>query len=210
MRPNLSKTLARALVCGFLLSVLGSLFPAAAVSAELPQNILRLHVVAHSNDSTEQALKLRVRDAVLEEAARLYSGAVTMEEANAAVCTHLEGITAAAQRALEAAGSPHSAVAQVTDMWFPTRDYEGFSLPAGTYRTLRVTIGEGAGRNWWCVVFPALCIPCAQEVPAAQGEMLAELPESQRTLMEHPQEYRVAFKVVEWYEELRRWLAGAA
>jgi len=88
-------------------------------------------------------------------------------------------------------------------MFFPARDYETFSLPAGTYRTLRVTIGEGKGRNWWCVVFPALCLPAASEAE----DVLSALPESQRDIVEHPQKYQVEFKLVEWYERLRAMLS---
>ena len=84
--------LGRALACGFFLTVLAGFFPFAAASEELPQNIVRLHVVANSDSEEDQAVKLLVRDAVLEEAARWYGGARTMEEASARLCTHLESI----------------------------------------------------------------------------------------------------------------------
>ena len=77
-------------------------------------------------------------------------------------------------------------------------------MPAGTYRTLRVTIGKGEGKNWWCVVFPALCLPAAEN----REDVLAQLPESQRDVVENPEKYQVKFKVAEWYEYLRS-LLGA-
>ncbi len=199
MRDITKRTLAKALACGFLLAAGASFFPFAAASEQLPQNVLRLHVVANSNSPEDQAVKLLVRDAVLEEAARWYGDAQTLNEANAAVCTHLQSITRAANRVLGAEGFPADARAMVTDMYFPTRYYGGIALPAGTYRTLRVTIGEGRGKNWWCVVFPALCMPAAE----SREDVLAQLPESQRDVVENPGKYQVKFKVVEWYEYLR-------
>lgn len=149
------------LACGFSSRMLAGFFPFAAASEELPQNIVRLHVVANSDSEEDQAVKLLVRDAVLEEAARWYGDARTMEEASARLCTHLESIAKTSQATLREQGMGYSATAQVTEMYFPTRDYESFRLPAGRYRTLRVTLGEGAGKNWWCVVFPSLCLPAA-------------------------------------------------
>ena len=98
----------------------------------------------------------------------------------------------------------YSATAQVTEMYFPTRDYESFRLPAGRYRTLRVTLGEGAGKNWWCVVFPALCLPAAQD----REDVLALLPQQEQDIVSHPAEYQVEFKLVELFEELRHWLSA--
>ena len=197
------RTLARALVCGFILAAAASFLPFAAASEQLPQHVLRLHVVANSNSEADQAVKLQVRDAVLREAARWYGDAENLEQANFAVCTHLQSLTKAANEALRENGFPMNAKAQVTDMYFPTRWYDGIALPAGTYRTLRVTIGEGEGKNWWRVVFPALCLPAA----GSREDVLSALPESQREIVEHPQDYRVELKLLEWYEQLRDLLA---
>ena len=170
---------------------------------DLADRVVRLHVLANSDTEEDQALKLLVRDAVLEEAARWYGGARTMEEASARLCTHLESIAKTAQATLREQGMGYSATAQVTEMYFPTRDYESFRLPAGRYRTLRVTLGEGAGKNWWCVVFPSLCLP------AASGEeALLSLPEEQRRLVEDSQQCQVKLKAVELWEALREWLRG--
>lgn len=205
MKREIRKLLPRALACGFVLAALGSFLPFGVASAQLPQNVLRLHVVANSDSPADQAVKLKVRDAGLEEAARWYGDAATMEEANFALCTHLESITQAANEALLENGSPHTARAQVTDLYFPTRDYEGFSLPAGTYRSLQVTIGAGEGKNWWCVVFPALCLPAAQD----REDVLALLPQQEQDIVSHPAEYQVEFKLVELFEELRHWLSAS-
>lgn len=197
------RLLGRALVCGFVLAALCSFFPFAAACGQLPQDVVRLHVVANSNGAEDQAVKLLVRDAVLEEAARWYQGAGSMEEASSQLCTHLQSIAGAARQVLGEQGVGYSATAQMTEMYFPTRDYGDFRLPAGRYRTLRVTLGEGAGKNWWCVVFPSLCLPAA-----TQGEALLTLPEGERQVVEGGQGVQVKLKAVELWESLREWLRG--
>ena len=197
------RLLGRALVCGFVLAALCSFFPFAAACGQLPRDVVRLHVVANSNGAEDQAVKLLVRDAVLEEAARWYQGAGSMEEASSQLCTHLQSIAGAARQVLGEQGVGYSATAQMTEMYFPTRDYGDFRLPAGRYRTLRVTLGEGAGKNWWCVVFPSLCLPAA-----TQEEALLTLPEGERHVVEGGQDVQVKLKAVELWESLREWLRG--
>ncbi len=197
------RLLGKALVCGFVLAALCSFFPFAAACGQLPRDVVRLHVVANSNGAEDQAVKLLVRDAVLEEAARWYQGAGSMEEASSQLCTHLQSIAGAARQVLGEQGVGYSATAQMTEMYFPTRDYGDFRLPAGRYRTLRVTLGEGAGKNWWCVVFPSLCLPAA-----TQEEALLTLPEGERQVVEGGQEVQVKLKAVELWESLREWLRG--
>ena len=197
------RLLGRALVCGFVLAALCSFFPFAAACGQLPRDVVRLHVVANSNGAEDQGVKLLVRDAVLEEAARWYQGAGSMEEASSQLCTHLQSIAGAARQVLGEQGVGYSATAQMTEMYFPTRDYGDFRLPAGRYRTLRVTLGEGAGKNWWCVVFPSLCLPAA-----TQEEALLTLPEGERQVVEGGQGVQVKLKAVELWESLREWLRG--
>ena len=197
------RLLGKALVCGFVLAALCSFFPFAAACGQLPRDVVRLHVVANSNGAEDQAVKLLVRDAVLEEAARWYQGAGSMEEASSQLCTHLQSIAGAAGQVLGEQGVDYSATAQMTEMYFPTRDYGDFRLPAGRYRTLRVTLGEGAGKNWWCVVFPSLCLPAA-----TQEEALLTLPEGERQVVEGGQDVQVKLKAVELWESLREWLRG--
>lgn len=197
------RLLGKALVCGFVLAALCSFFPFAAACGQLPRDVVRLHVVANSNGAEDQAVKLLVRDVVLEEAARWYQGAGSMEEASSQLCTHLQSIAGAARQVLGEQGVGYSATAQMTEMYFPTRDYEDFRLPAGRYRTLRVTLGEGAGKNWWCVVFPSLCLPAA-----TQEEALLTLPEGERQVVEGGQGVQVKLKAVELWESLREWLRG--
>lgn len=198
------KLLVRSLICGFVLASAARLFPFAASSAQIPENVVRLHVVANSDSEEDQAVKLLVRDAVLEESAKWYQDAANREEASAALCVHLESIAQKAGSTLKEQGFSYGAKAEMGEMHFSTRDYGNFRLPAGTYRTLRITLGEGKGKNWWCVVFPALCLPAAAE----RGEdAFALLPDSERDIIENPDRFEVRFKAVEWLEQLREWLS---
>lgn len=127
-------------------------------SQALRENLLRLHVVGASDSKEDQDVKLLVRDAVL---ASLEEGLQDLTDADAAVdyvARMLPKVEDAANRCLQAAGFSDSVQVSLTEEVFPTRDYDTFSLPAGVYKALRIVIGDGEGKNWWCVVFPQLCM----------------------------------------------------
>ena len=130
---------------------------------QLSENILRLHVVANSNSEADQTVKLQVRDAVLDIVDDLTADAVSREAAETVIRDRLDELEQAANAVLQAEGFSDRAVVTLTREEFPTREYDTFSLPAGVYDSLRVTIGSGEWRNWWCVVFPSLCVPAASD-----------------------------------------------
>ncbi|MDR0916994.1 MAG: stage II sporulation protein R [Oscillospiraceae bacterium] len=140
---------------------------------ELSNKLVRLHVVANSDTDADQSLKLAVRDAVLDTLAEPMRAATTRDEGLRIINDHMGDILAAAQRVIADAGYGYTVSATLTSEDFPTRLYEHFTLPAGAYESLRVTIGDGAGRNWWCVVYPPLCreIAVAEEVEEAFSEL---------------------------------------
>ncbi len=135
----------------------------------LREDILRLHVVANSDSQEDQAVKLQVRDAILAELQEGLADLTDMEQAVTYVQEMLPRLQEAANRTLAAAGFAETAQVSLTDWAFPRRDYETFSLPAGVYQALRVVIGDGQGQNWWCVVFPSLCLGQSQEEAVAAG-----------------------------------------
>ena len=124
----------------------------------LRQDILRLHVVAASDSAEDQAVKLRVRDAVLGSLRQGLSDLTDMEQAKEYVQEMIPRIENAANLVLAEAGFADTVQVSLTEWEFPEREYDTFSLPAGVYNALRVVIGEGQGQNWWCVVFPELCM----------------------------------------------------
>lgn len=186
--------LLRAAACGFVLTVLLSFTGFSAQCSALENNVLRLHVIANSDTDTDQAVKLKVRDAVLREAQRWYGSAEGFDEALAAVCTHLESLENAANDVLRAEGVPYRATAEVCAMYFPTRTYDAGSLPAGKYRTLRISLGATEGKNWWCVVFPALCVPGASDI--------GDLPAGTEEVVTDAERFEVKFKAAELFNGL--------
>lgn len=174
---------------------------------QLSERVVRLHVLANSDGEEDQALKLKVRDRVLARATELLTQAKDRAEAESLLRAALPELEALAVRELRANGCDYPVRAELTDTEFPTRAYDGFTLPAGEYLALRVMIGEGAGRNWWCVVFPPLCTAASADVPAAA--LAAGLTEDQVGLItEEDQGYVLKLKAVEWWEEIRARLEG--
>ena len=139
---------------------------ASAASGRVSAQLVRLHVIAHSDAPEEQSVKLTVRDNVLEYLEPKLESAGSAVEAREIITENLDGIKRAAENVSE--GRPVSV--KLGEEYYPTRDYDGFSLPAGKYQSLRVTLGSGEGHNWWCVVFPPLCLTAA-ETEAAFEEL---------------------------------------
>ncbi len=139
----------------------------------LNDQILRLHVVGETNTAEDQQIKVRVKDALLEKLRELTADADTKEKAQALLSDNLSLLQETANEILRSCGVSAQASVTLKQEAFPTRVYETFTLPAGVYDSLRVVIGEGQGRNWWCVVFPSLCVPAAsqevEDVAASAG-----------------------------------------
>ena len=174
---------------------------AGASEAALAGQVLRLHVIANSDSEADQARKLLVRDAVLAQASQLLENADDRGHAEAALAPHLDELAQAGADALARTGRTDPVTVTLADQWFPTKEYDGFSLPAGQYRALRVTIGEGKGRNWWCVVFPPLCAAASAEVP--ETALAAGLSPAQVGLItEENQGYVLKSKLVEFWRDL--------
>lgn len=129
----------------------------------LQDSVIRLHVVAASDSREDQAVKLQVRDAVVAFVEEAMGHVMTLREAKEWLRQNLPAMEAAANEVLQKLGFSDRATVTLGKEAFPLRHYDTFSLPSGVYESLRVTIGEGKGQNWWCVVFPSLCLPAAGE-----------------------------------------------
>lgn len=153
----------------------------------LNDNLIRLHVVANSDSEEDQALKLKVRDAVVEKLQETMESFPTMDEARQYLQDHLPELEAFVNQVIRELGFAETATVSVDRETFDTREYDTFTLPAGYYEALRITIGEGQGKNWWCVVFPSLCVGTTTEdfadtaVGAGFSDTLTE------TLQEEPE-----------------------
>lgn len=198
------KALALALVAALCISLCGF----SGECSQIREQVLRLHVLANSDSEEDQQLKLKVRDTVVETATGLFDTVTDKDGAIAQVEQMLPEIVAAAQQRVYDEGYDYEVKAELCHMYFTTREYETVTLPAGMYDALRITIGEGAGRNWWCVVFPPMCVSAASE----SAELSDVLDEEQVEIVTEPQQYEVRFKVVEIFEEIahqvRTWFCG--
>ena len=163
----------------------------------LGQKVIRLHVIANSDSEADQALKLRVRDRVLQTAQQLGLGENCTELPQLVEQTQqlLGQLEQAAQQEVWRSGSDQKVTAYLTRMYFDTREYEDFTMPAGVYRTVRFTIGKGEGHNWWCVLFPQMCIPTAVQ-PAA------EFSDEQLKVLERRPQYEPKFALLELFYTL--------
>ena len=169
---------------------------------ELADKVVRLHVLANSDSEEDQALKLRVRDAVLEQATAILEQSADRREAESRLRGQLLELERIAAKEIAAEGYDYPVTVNLENTDFPTKEYDGFTLPAGEYLALRVIIGEGKGRNWWCVVFPPLCTAASADVPASA--LAAGFSEEEVSLItEEDQCYVLKFKAVEWWETLK-------
>lgn len=168
---------------------------------QLAEKVVRLHVIANSDSDADQALKLQVRDRVLERAEALLRQCESRQDAEKLLESRLFELRRIALEEIRNNGFDYDAVVRLTEMDFPTREYDSFTLPAGKYLALRVVIGEGAGRNWWCVVFPPLCAAASADVPASA--LAAGLSEEQVGLITESDGYIIKSKLVEFWEQLR-------
>ena len=161
-------------------------------------NVVRLHVLANSDSEKDQAIKLAVRDAVLPVIAELTADCADAKQARETLAAHLPEIRCAAL----SASNGQSVTASVTDEAFPTRYYDTFTLPAGTYPALRLRIGAGQGQNWWCVVFPSLCAAATTDALEECAEV-GGFDERETELITGGEEtYEIRFKAFEWLQKL--------
>lgn len=170
----------------------------AAKTEDISDNVLRLHILANSDSEDDQALKLKVRDAVLDAGENVFSGAENVQDAEKKIIADSDEILKVAQKVIEAEGYDYGVSLEITDDVFPTRTYGNITLPSGEYRAVRLVIGEGEGHNWWCVMFPALCLPGAGET-----SLDAVLTEDEIELVESDPGIDVRFKIAEVFENIR-------
>ncbi len=190
----LLRTWEKALMIALSLCFLSATW-AQSESTRLSTELIRLHVLADSNESVEQAIKYEVRDSVLAYIAPKVEGADDATAAETVIAANIEGIEAAAREAAQG----RSVSVTLSEEHYPTRDYGEFSLPAGKYNSLRITLGTGSGDNWWCVVFPPVCDSSdevSQALETLYDEDMAILAES-----EGGTEYR--FKLVELWGNIK-------
>lgn len=187
----------RAVTLALVLCLLLSVCELHGTCEGVRENVVRLHILANSDSAEDQALKLKVRDAVLAASADWQDAAATPAEALALAQERLPAIQKVAQEAVAAEGYEYPVTAQVCRMYFTTRQYDTVTLPAGMYDAVRLSIGAGEGQNWWCVMYPPLCMGAATD----RKQAVALWSDPQRDLVQSGERYVVKFKVVEWVQK---------
>ena len=182
-----------------LLSALALTFLPVRGEQSVYDGVIRLHVIAASDGAYDQAVKLKVRDAVLAALSEKLDGVTDPAGAKQTVASSLGLVGDAARGALDREGVTDAVSVAFTRERYPERQYDNFALPAGEYESLRVTLGGGEGKNWWCILFPSLCTACAEE--AEDGFIGAGFTADQYGAVRKDSgvKYRVRFKILEFF-----------
>lgn len=189
----------KATCVALILTVLFTMIPFQAACSDISDSVFRLHILANSDSEADQNLKLKVRDRLLEYSQTLFDKAKTKEEAEMLIADRLQELADVASSEIAQNGFVYPVRAEITRMYFTTRHYENYTLPSGTYDALRVTIGEGKGHNWWCVMFPSLCINTDVDGDRKTKEALGD--EEYGVVKNEKREYK--FFIVELFEKIR-------
>ena len=182
----------------FVLAVIYSMIPFQAECSQISDEVFRLHILANSDLDEDQNLKLKVRDRVLEYTEDLFKKAQSKEEAESLISDNIQSIADTAYDEVLRNGYDYTVSAEITNMYFTTRYYENYTLPSGMYDALRITIGKGEGHNWWCVMYPSICISSVEEQDSKAKDVFDE---QQYDIVKNEQ-YEYKFKIVELFEKL--------
>ena len=178
------------IILALIFSVLLSFTSFSAYCNEIENGVLRLHILANSDSAKDQELKLAVRDSILENSENIFESASNKEDALKNAKENLPKIINTARKTIKENGYDYSVSGEVEKCYFNTRVYDNFTLPAGYYDAVRIKIGSAKGKNWWCVLFPEVCI-------SASANLKDTLSDGSVEKIENPQNYKVKFKVVE-------------
>lgn len=196
---SFSKKIKISICVSMIVAIIFSICSFAKTSQEIRSDVLRLHVIANSDSSVDQNLKIRLRDFLLEEGKSIFDGSVNVENAVEKIEPQIPALEKSAKEFIQASGFDYNVKISLSREYSTTRTYETVTLPAGRYLALRVVIGAGEGHNWWCVMFPPMCVPAADK----KDEIENVFTEDEIKLVESSPKYEIRFKVVEICEEIK-------
>ena len=192
------------LICTIIIlaiALLAGMLPVHGES-EIYDTVVRLHVLANSDSDADQALKLKVRDRVLEIVSPAVADCRTQAEAIAAIGGMMDEINSVAQDVIFSEGYDYPISVEIGEEYYPTTSYESCAFPEGSYVSLRICIGEAEGKNWWCCLFPPLCLSAATEEAEEKNEdafIAVGLTSEQYKLITENRspKYKIRFKILE-------------
>ena len=188
-----------AVIFGFLCSVFCSFADFDASCEELRQGVLRLHIVANSDSLEDQNLKLKIRDRILETSDTLFETDSNLDKAIETTKENLLIYEKTANEVIKQYGFTYTATAKIGKAFFDTRVYDHFTLPSGYYDSLIIELGDAKGKNWWCVIFPSICLPTDKNATLSDS-----VGKKGTKIAENSNNYIIRFKAVEIYEKIKR------
>lgn len=193
------KLLLKSLCVAFVLTVILSMIPFEARCQNISNEVFRLHILANSDNEADQELKLKVRDAILNQTENLYQNATSKTDAIKLTQENLYNIIDLAEQTIQANGYDYTVNAKVTKTYFNTRYYGDVTMPSGFYDALQIEIGSGNGKNWWCVMYPSLCVGsvCNSDI------LRNTLNDDEMDIVIDDGDFKFKFKIVEYYETLK-------
>lgn len=191
------KIFIKSICSAMILCIMFSVIPFSAECTDISTEVFRLHILANSDSKSDQALKLKVRDKVLEYTDNLYKNADSLIQAETLTNDNLQSIANVAAREVKRNGYSFPVKAQIKRMYFNTRHYGKVTMPSGMYNALRITIGKGEGHNWWCVMYPSMCVGASTDYDALKSKTT----DNQYSIMTD-EGYELKFKIVEYFVKI--------
>lgn len=187
---------------GILFLIIYNLSVFAYQCNEIRSDTIRLHVIANSDSAEDQSMKLMVRDAILAAGHNIFNGTVTPENAQIKISAELKNLETITNETLKENEKNYTAKVYLTTEYFDTRTYDNnVTLPAGKYLALKIILGDGNGQNWWCIMFPTLCLPAAEKTNLQAIQNVYS--EREKYIVENSNKYEFRFKIIEIIESIK-------
>ena len=184
------------IVSAFILCLLLSFATFSANADKIEKSVLRLHILANSDSTYDQNLKLKVRDEVLKYSENILKNVSGKAQAKNIISEHKNELLSVAENVIKKEGNGESVALELTKCYFERRDYEDFSLPPGYYDAVRIKIGKAKGHNWWCVIFPKVCV-------GAAADITDNMTDGERDIVKNPDDYKIEFKITELIDSIK-------
>ena len=187
----------------FLSLTVQGIISTSEIKKNIENDVLRLHIPANSDSMEDQNVKIKVRDGILEKAKNenWFENCTDSENAAEKAENYIDEIEKTADNVLKENGFDYVSKAEVTKMHFDERNYEDYTFPSGEYTAVRITLGKGEGHNWWCVMYPNMCIPCAENVETDDEKADEFFSEKEKDVLKNPEKYRFKLKICELLEK---------
>ena len=196
----------KSLLLGLIFSVLFNIVNFSAKCHKISEKVLRLHIIANSDSDEDQNLKLRVRDNILKYFSR--NNFASLEETKIFASEHINDLVSLSQDEVFNSGFDYNVSGSLCKSSFNTRIYDNFTLPAGVYDSLKIIIGDGKGKNWWCVIFPPMCVPTAEDYSTNDDSYNDNFEDDEKNIIENEPRYKVKFKIIEIIEKLHEYICN--